>query len=172
MILDCPFDSSENVVKKALDSIKINVFGYEFEMPGKKLMEKYVFHPYVQEFVKFVLKTVGHLDAKNIQTYIHRFSPAESIKKVDVPCMFIHCKEDKRVPVAAIHAIYQNAVGPKTLWVTNGRRHYDSLFYNPEKYAQRISSFFDRVMNGEIHKEKMQEVSQDSDEEQIVPPGA
>ncbi len=171
MILDCPFDSSENVVKKALAGIKFSVLGYEFDMPGKHLLEKYVFHPYVQEFVKFVLKTVGHMDAKNIQTYIYRFSPAESIKLVDVPCLFIHCKEDKRVPVDAVRNIYQGARGYKRLWVTNGRRHYDSIFYNPEKYAKQITAFFNGVISGEVGRGPKENILEDSDDEQIPRPG-
>lgn len=167
MILDCPFDSSENVVRKALASLKFSFFGYEFDLPGRNLMERYVFHPYVQEFVKFVLKTVGHMDAKNIQTYIYRFSPAESIKKVQVPCLFIHCKEDKRIPVDAIHAIYDGAQGPKKLWVTNGRGHYDSLFYNPEKYAKQISSFFNGIIDGNSSAQIKPDVMHDSDDDQI-----
>jgi pimeloyl-ACP methyl ester carboxylesterase len=164
MILDCPFDSSENVVKKALANLKFNILGYEFEMPGRQLMEKYVFHPYVQEFVKFVLKTVGHMDAKNIQTYIYRFSPAESIKKVEFPCLFIHCKEDKRVPVDAIRSIYNGAQGPKRLWVTNGRGHYDSFFYNPEKYSRHITTFFNEVITGQLGNGPKEHVAEDEDE--------
>ncbi len=149
MVLDCPFDSSENVVKKALEGMKISLFGYQFEMPGRALMERYAFHPYVQEFVKIILKSVAHMDARNIQTYIHRFSPAESIKKVEIPCFFIHCKHDNRVTVNAIKHIYEGARGPKMLWVTNGRTHYDSIFYNPEKYTNRITKFYDQVMKSQ-----------------------
>jgi len=171
MILDCPFDTSENVVKKALEDLKFSLFGYEFEMPGKQLIENYAFHPYVQEFVKFLLKTVAHMDAKNVQTYIYRFSPKESIKQVAVPCMFIHCKKDKRVSVSAIQSIYEGARGPKWLWITNGRGHYDSIFYSPERYAKRITSFFDQVMTGEINKKYRESVKEDLDEVPIKPKG-
>lgn len=163
MILDCPFDSSESVIKKAVESLKFSLFGYEFDMPGRGYLEQFAFHPYVQEFVKTILKTVSHMNAKNIQTYIHRFSPAESIKKVEVPCLFIHCKHDERISVSAIRNIYQGARGPKMLWVTNGRGHYDSLFYNPEKYADQVSSFFDRVMKGDINTMSLGEF-EDSDD--------
>lgn len=163
MILDCPFDSSENVIKKALESLKFSVFGYEFDMPGRSLLERYVFHPYVQEVVKFVLKSIAHMDARNIQTYIHRFSPAESIKKVEVPCLFIHCKLDKRVSVDSIKTIYEGARGPKMLWVTNGRGHYDSIFYNPEKYSKRVNKFLDLVMKGEAAKMPARVVEDDDE---------
>jgi len=165
MILDCPFDKSENVVKNALQGMKFSLFGYEFDFPGRAYLERYAFHPYVQEFIKFTLKTLAHMDAKNIQTYMYRFSPAESVKKITVPCFFIHCKKDQRVPLEAIRTIYSGAQGQKRLWVTNGRNHYDSVFYNPEKYSKRINKFLESVIDGSIVKEKREIVLEDKDEE-------
>ncbi len=164
MILDCPFDSTENVIKKALQGMRVSLFGYEFDLPGRTYLERYAFHPYVQEFIKFALKTVAHMDAKNIQTYIYRFSPAESVKKITVPCMFIHCKHDARVPINAIRTIYKSANCCKRLWITNGRNHYDSVFYNPEKYSKRITKFFEMVMDGRIYKNQQDFVVEDKDE--------
>ncbi|HEX4069274.1 MAG TPA: alpha/beta hydrolase, partial [Candidatus Babeliales bacterium] len=66
MILDCPFDSSERVIKMSLECLKCSVFGYEFDVPGRDLLEKYAFHPYVQALVKAVLKTVAQLDATGV----------------------------------------------------------------------------------------------------------
>ena len=160
LILDCPFDSTENVIKKMLQSFKFSIFGYEFELPGLKFLEQYAFHPYVQAFIKLLLKTVPHMDAKNIQTYMHRFSPVESVKKIKVPCLFIHCKNDSRITVEAIQSIFKGAQGPKILWLTNGRGHYDSLFYNPEKYAKKIGSFYENVLNGKIYQKTIK-VKQD-----------
>ncbi len=164
MILDCPFDCTENVIKRALQKIKFSFFGYEFELPGRTYLEKYAFHPYVQSFIKFLLKTVPHMDAKNIKTYIYRFSPALSAKSIDTPCMFIHCKKDERVTVDAIRTVYEGVKGPKRLWVTNGRGHYDSMFYNPEKYAKRVNDFFDRVLDGRIYKEPLERTVEDKDD--------
>lgn len=161
MILDCPFDSSESVVKKALQSMKFSLFGYEFDIPGRSYLERYAFHPYVQAFIKFMLKTVAHMDSFNIKTYIGRFSPAESAKKISVPCLFIHCKQDQRVPIKAIQTVYKGVQGPKRLWLTNGRHHYDSIFYNPEKYAKRITKFFEMVMDGQIFKDKKELIIED-----------
>ncbi len=165
MVLDCPFDNTENVVKKALQGMKFSLFGYEFDFPGRTYLERYAFHPYVQEFIKFTLKAVAHMDSKNIRTYMYRFSPAESVKKITVPCFFIHCKEDQRVSLDAIRVIYSGAQGQKRLWVTNGRRHYDSVFYSPEKYADRITKFFEKVIDGSIHKESNELVVEDKDED-------
>ena len=165
MILDCPFDSTENVVKQALQGMKFSLFGYQFDFPGRKYLERYAFHPYVQEFIKFTLKTLAHMDAKNIQTYMYRFSPAESVKKISVPTFFIHCKKDRRVSLEAIRIIYSGAQGQKRLWVTNGRNHYDSVFYNPEKYSKRINKFLETVMDGSIKKDRREIVFEDKDEE-------
>ncbi len=164
MILDCPFDSSENVIKNGLERLKITVFGYEFEIPGRRWLEKYAFHPYVQALVKMVLKTVAHLDTQNIQTNICPLYPSESIKKVNVPCFFIHCKNDEKVPLNSIKTIYNGATGYKRLWVTNGRRHYDSFFYNPEGYKSEIGMFLQKVLSGAVAREEQEKIVEDVDD--------
>ncbi len=146
MVLDCPFDSTENVIKRGLSNMKITVWGYEFGIPGRGYLEQYAFHPYVQSLVKMALKTVANFDPQDIQITLHPCSPVESIKKVSVPCFFIHCKNDEKVPLEAVKDVFAGAQGPKKLWVTNGRRHFDSFFYNPEKYAQEVKSFLKSAM--------------------------
>ena len=168
LVLDCPFDSTENIVKKSLQSLKVSLFGYEMDLPGRTYLEKYAFHPYVQSFIKFLLKTVAHMDSKNIQTFMYRFSPVESVKKINAPCLFIHCKYDQRVSVDAIKAIFKEAQGHKQLWVTNGRGHYDSVFFNPEKYSKRVSKFYEGVLTkidapGFVN----QKVVEDTEEESV-----
>ena len=167
MILDCPFDSSENVIKKGLERLKVSIFGYEFEIPGKRWLERYAFHPYVQAMVKVVLKTVAHLDTQNIQTNICPLYPSESIKKVTVPCFFIHCKNDEKVPLGSVKTIYQGATGYKRLWITKGRRHYDSFFSNPEKYKIEIREFLEKVQDGSIVKEEQEKVIEDVDDKTL-----
>ncbi len=166
MILDCPFDSTENVVKDALRNVQFSLFGYKFDLPGRSYLEKHAFHPYVQAFIKFMLKTVAHMDAKNIETYIYRFSPADSIKHVSIPCFFIRCKRDERVSDSAIRAIYRGAQGPKWLWITNGRRHYDSVFYNPEQYENRVTKFFELVLKDQVSQKQLEKVMEDKEEEE------
>ncbi len=164
MVLDCPFDSSENLIKKCLQNLKFSLFGYEFDVPGRSFLEKYAFHPYVQTLVKSILKTVTNLNVHNIQTYVHPLYPAESIKKVSIPCFFIHCKNDQNVPVQAIESVYKGAAGYKRLWLTNGRRHFDSFFYNPETYTERIQQFFSQVISGELFSEPKEIVVKDKDD--------
>jgi uncharacterized protein len=151
MLLDCPFDSSEKVIQSGLKGLKCCLFGYEFDLPGKDFLQKNAFHPYVQALVKAVLKTVAQMDATGINTNFCPLYPSESVKKIYVPIFFIHCKNDQKVTVEQIMNVYENAPGYKRLWLTNGRRHYDSFFYNPEKYIEQVRMFCDQVLKGEIY---------------------
>lgn len=168
MILDCPYDKSENVIKQALNNAKINLFGYSFHLPGRSVLEKYAFHPYVQSFLKGVLKTVANLDSSGANIRIYPVNPSDSIKKVKIPCLFIHCRNDEKVPVEGIRLVYENAQGFKRLWVTNGRRHFDSFFYNPEKYMYRINKFVASILNNKIIHKIQAKVKEDINKEARV----
>ena len=75
---------------------------------------------------------------------MYPINPVESIRKLHVPCFFIHCKNDEKVSVDAVKTVYEGAgTEYKMLWLTNGRRHFDSYFYNPEKYIKEVRSFID-----------------------------
>ena len=165
MILDCPFESTENVLKRSLDNIKFSFFGYEFSLPGRSLLQRYAFHPYVQSMVKIVLKTVAHWDPKNIDVTAYPISPVESVKKISVPVFYILCKHDEKVSVEAIKSLYQSTTSSyKQLWITNGRRHFDSFFYNPEQYTDRIRQFVLNHLNEKTKKTVKNEIIQDNDE--------
>lgn len=162
MILDCPFESSEGVVQRSLDRAKISLFGYEFDLPGKSILKKYAFHPYVQSVVKFILKTVAKMDPRNINMFVYPIHPAKSIEKVNVPSLFIHCKRDEKVSVDAIKTIFNgSAAHYKVLWLTNGRGHFDSYFYSPEKYTSQVRSFLDLAMQGALSKQERKEIIED-----------
>ena len=164
MILDCPFSSAENIIKRGLDNKKLSIFGYEFNIPGKAILSRYAFHPYIQSFVKTLLRAVSHLNTSNIKTFVHPVNPSESIKKISVPCLFIHCKKDKKVSVDDIKSVYYNASSfYKKLWISNGRRHFDSFFYNPEKYADRVCKFVGKVVDGRIYKKQKHKIVEDKD---------
>jgi len=165
MILDCPFESSERVIKSGLEGLKCCVFGYEFDVPGKDLLQKYAFHPYVQALVKAVLKTVAQMDATGVSTNFCPLHPAESVKKITIPVFFIHCKNDQKVGVDQVKRVYDGAAGYKRLWITNGRRHYDSFFYNPEKYTEQVRQFYNQVMDGDIHSMPQEGIVEDDEDD-------
>lgn len=163
-ILDCPFDSSHELIKRGLSQLKFNLFGFEFPLPGRTLLQKYAFHPRVQGLLKFVLRAVANMDATPINTRILPLRPVESVKKVSVPSFFIHCKNDEKTPVESAIRIYNNAFGYKRLWLTNGRRHFDSYFNNPEKYAHKVDRFIQKVLSGAIKHKRQAKITEDSTE--------
>ncbi len=67
MILDSPFDSSENILKRSFDQMRFSVMGYQFDIPGRTVLQKYAFHPYVQSFVQMVLKAMLNWDPKHVR---------------------------------------------------------------------------------------------------------
>lgn len=165
MILDCPFDSCENVIKRNLSNLQFTFLGYDFTMPACELLQKYAFHPYVQSLIKNILKTVSNLDTKNIDVRMYPTNPAESIQKITVPCFFIHCKNDEKVAASAVKNVYEGAgTDYKVLWLTNGRRHFDSYFYNPEKYVEMLRTFLDKVVDGSLKNMKFNKIVEDPDE--------
>lgn len=167
MILDCPFESSEKVIKTGLEGLKFSLFGYHFEFPGRDFLERYAFHPYVQSLVKSVLRLVSQMDATVMRTNFCPVHPVESIKKVTVPCFFIHCKKDEKVGIDQVKSIYAGATGYKKLWLTNGRRHCDSAIYNPEVYAEKVREFCNQVLDGVLHTLPQEEMIEDTEEEDI-----
>lgn len=164
MILDCPYDSTENIIKKSIDNLRFSVCGYDFFLPGNGLLKKYAFHPYVQSLIKALLKSIAQMESKNINTCIYPVSPSLAAKKITIPCFFIHCKNDERVPLEAVKRIYDNYAGIKKLWITNGRRHFDSYLYNPEMYTKRVQKFLDLVHKQEINKRYKKKVIEDKED--------
>lgn len=168
MVLDCPFDASENIVKRCLETLKVSVFGYDFHVPGRFILEKYAFHPYVQSTIKTMLKAVSHVDHHQISTFVYPFNPAMSAQKIEVPCFFIQCKRDKTVMTGAARQFFASVKGSSMLWETSGRHHYDSLFYKPEEYVKRVSTFIDEVLLGQWSDKNKHIVLEDRDDDLIV----
>jgi len=164
MVLDCPFDSVQSLIRRGLDQLKITVFGYEIPIPGKSLLEKGAFNQYTQPLVQALLKIFAGFDAKRTSVAAHHVHPEESIKKITVPCFFIHCKNDEKVPVAAIKTVFNNAgTDHKQLWITGGRRHFDSFFHEPDRYIRKVQKFFKRVLAQAYTELSKDKVIDDSD---------
>lgn len=170
MILDCPFDSSKTLIRKGLSNMRINIFGYEMDIPGRSTLEKYAFHPYVQLFLKTFLKAISKMDTKNVSTNFSLVSPAKSVRNITVPCLLIHCKNDELVSVDAITKIFERANGYKMLWLTEGRRHFDSLFFSPERYARKLKLFLRGVLQGNLDKELNGVIVEDIDNKEVIRP--
>ncbi|MGB8467879.1 MAG: alpha/beta hydrolase [Candidatus Babeliales bacterium] len=166
LILDCPYDESQNILKHSIQRLYISIFGFNFDIPGRALLERFAFNTYVQSILKSLLKTVAQLDATATNTYIYPASPVQAVKSIHAPCFFIHCKNDEKVPVGAAQKIFANAAGYKRLWITNGRRHFDSLFYNPDKYRYKVNTFITDVLDNKVRAKKKAKILYDEPIEQ------
>ena len=72
-----------------------------------------------------------------------------------MPALVITCSNDEKVPLESVENVYNNlASSYKELWITNGRRHFDSLFYNPEAYTYRVLRFIEKFLEKKFKDKK------------------
>ncbi len=134
-IWDCPFDSTEALIGRSIDRMKLSLFGYDFMLPGRSFLKRYAYHPCIQEFLKSALKAIASMDATKIITHIMPISPKDAIKDITIPVFLIACHNDEKAPPSAVLEVYKNASSAfKRCWIASGRKHFDALFANPEKY--------------------------------------
>jgi len=164
-ILDCPFDSTDALIKRGLDKFfgKINIpwLGLEYEVPGRTFLEKYATHPYVQPLLLFLLRFFAGMDSTKVLTMPKRVNPIESAKNIRIPAQIIACYADERIPIDAVAQLYQNIPTYKRLWITKGARHFGSLFNNPELYQQMITNFIEKVLNNMIQRDRPERIIND-----------
>ena len=111
--------------------------------------------------IKTALRTVAQIGTHDIRTCIIPSDTVAAIKKVTAPVFFITCKNDDKAPVDAVRAIYDHKPGFKRLWITNGRMHFDSFFYNPEKYAYKVHQWIEKFLNGDFKNKVQEKIVQD-----------
>jgi pimeloyl-ACP methyl ester carboxylesterase len=161
-ILDCPFDSVKKVLERSISNLTFSFCGYQCYIPGRRLLHKYAFHPYVQAIIKPLLKIAACLDRREIETRICEVKPAETIRAISTPCLFICCKNDEKVSEEAIKSVYDGAQGYKVLRLTNGRSHCDSFVYNPEMYGKWVNKFVQSVLDGSIKHKRQQKIVEEA----------
>ena len=163
-ILDCPFDSTDAVLDRSIERLQMTVGGYTMGLPGRWLLKKYAYNYYVQSLLKFLLRTMANIDAGQVQTYMLPIDTVQAISKVTIPTLFIVCRNDEKAPPYAVRKVYEQAKGYKRLWITNGRFHCDSFFYNPEKYAHRVRRFLEKYLDGKFTIKAQEKIYQDDPE--------
>ncbi len=162
MILDCPFDSTDKLIDRGIDQLKICIFGYEMAVPGSSILKRYAYNPYVQSFIKQIMKAFTKIDTVNVNTCISPVYPEEAIKYVTVPCFFIGAEKDGTAPADAVLAVYRGAKGFKRCWIDReGTRHYDTIFKQVHKYIYKVDRFLTKVLDGSYVKKKKEKVTRD-----------
>lgn len=159
MILDCPFDSTDKLLERALGKVKINLFGYEIGLPGSSFFQSYAYSPYIQNLLKTILRTFANMDSKEINTMICPVYPEEAVKYIPGPVFLIGCYNDDKVPEEAIRCLYNNLGKAckggcvyKQAWLTNARRHFDVIFEKMRVYIAKSINFIERCLKGNVAK--------------------
>lgn len=73
------------------------------------------------------------------QYLVSPYSAREDVKRVNIPTLVVHSKEDKEVPFAQGEQVFNNAAGKKDLWVYTGG-HLEAMKIAPDEYIKRIES--------------------------------
>ncbi|HBL98753.1 TPA: hypothetical protein DDZ86_03865 [Candidatus Dependentiae bacterium] len=160
-IWDCPFDSTEELLVRMIGNLKVTMFGHVFAVPGHSFLMKYAYNPYVQSILKMALKTVANIDASQVPTRVVPIDTVASAQKVTIPVFLITCRNDAKAPPSAVRKVYEAAMGYKRYWVTDGRHHFDSFFYNPEKYTYKVRRFIEKFLSESYKTGVQQKIYQD-----------
>ncbi len=146
-VWDCPFESSEDLLARSINNLEFSILGQKFAVPGRSFLKKFAYNEYVQELLKMVLKIIAHIDAAQIPTRVVPLDNVAAAQHVFIPVFFITCKRDEKAPPVAVRRIYDAVSGFKRFWITNGRHHFDSFFYEPDAYAYRVQRFIAKFLS-------------------------
>lgn len=162
-IWDCPFESTNELTELILEQLKINFNGYKIDMPFKNIIKKYIYNNKAQNFIKLFLKLFASMDTSKINTCIKKISPIKALKKIKIPFLLIGCHNDDKAPAQSIENMYfaheENSF--VRCWISSGRRHFDALFINPEKYIYKICKFINSVLSKDYLKKPQKKITID-----------
>ena len=73
-------------------------------------------------------------------------SPLDAIKDVHVPLFILHGTADSLIKYTYSEMLYDNAAGPKELWLIPGAKHDDMATKGGREYERRILEFFEKSL--------------------------
>ena len=159
MILDCPYDSTDDAMSRGLEEkMQMTIFGKKFTIPGRQFLLDHMYDDSAQAVTSFLFKAITKLDSNAVETKFVQVRPIDSIKKITIPCFFIHCENDKKVPIHAVEQMYKNKPGFKRLWITQGKSHFGSYPNNPELYWYKVNKFLTKLYQHDISKREQEKV--------------
>jgi len=77
---------------------------------------------------------------------IREFSPAEAVKKIKIPLLIIHSRDDKQIPFENSKEIFENANEPKSLWAPLKSGHGHIINDHRIEYEKRMKDFFKKYL--------------------------
>ena len=151
MILDCPYDSTDDGMRRGLqEKMNINILGRKVDLPGTEFIVSNMYNENYQSFARLIFQMVTGLNPHKVPTRFVRVEPVNSVKHISCPCFFIHCESDQKIPVKAVQRLYTNTPGFKRLWITKGRKHFGSYIDHPEMYWYMVNKFIKKVFDGNL----------------------
>ncbi|HBY06203.1 MAG: Hydrolase of the alpha/beta superfamily [candidate division TM6 bacterium GW2011_GWE2_42_60] len=157
-VWDCPFDSTEELIARAIEHLKITVLGHSFRIPGRSFLLKYAYHPWVQGGLKMALRTIANIDASLVPTRLVPIDVVASAQKITIPVFFVTCQKDTKAPPAAVRNICDAVPGFTRFWITEGEYHFRSFFQNPEKYRRKVLHFIENFLDGTLSQKVQKKV--------------
>lgn len=120
-------------------NLKIAASNYGREEEDKVMQ---VFFPFYMGVARFSL---------NFDVY-GKTNLVERVHDLEVPLFLIHGLEDRALGPVNSQLIYENAGGPKRMWLVEGAWHLGAHEIYPEEYQRRVSSFFETYLpnNSEV----------------------
>ena len=110
---------------------------YEMTKSAYRIFPGFLKYPFVWTTLFFAKLFLG--------INVLEISPAENVKSLDIPILFIHGTEDEEIPVEHSKILHKNAINSE-LWLIEGAGHGMSYSKNPEEYEKRVMEFFDKYL--------------------------
>ncbi len=70
-------------------------------------------------------------------------SPLEAVKTIRIPLLIAHGTADDRIKSSYSELLYQQASGPKELWLLPNARHHNMAEVGGDEYREKICGFFE-----------------------------
>ncbi|MBV8661350.1 MAG: alpha/beta fold hydrolase, partial [Candidatus Dependentiae bacterium] len=69
MILDCPYDSTDDAMSRGLDEkMQFTLFGKKFMIPGKQFILDHMYDEFAQMFTNFLFQAITKFDSNKVAT--------------------------------------------------------------------------------------------------------
>lgn len=118
-VADCAFADIENVLRKAMSAARIPGFVLDSAMAMGRLL------------FGFDLK---------------KARPIDSLKKNEIPILFIHGKEDRFIPPENSQRMAEATGGLCEVHLFEGAGHAESVLTDPERYRRYVGAFLGQVI--------------------------
>lgn len=121
IIADCGYSEPAAIIKETIRAMKL---------PVKP----------VYQLVKLGAHLFGHFD-------LEAAAALQSVKKLNIPILFIHGKQDSIVPTSMLEELYEACKGKKERVLIEGADHANSALTDYEAYEKAILQFIEKNLS-------------------------